>query len=304
MIKRTLLFGNPAYLSLQYEQLAVRYPDQPDTTRKTVPIEDVGMVVLEDPQITITNKLLERLAQANVAVIHCDSRHMPIGMFLPLVGHTEQQKRFQMQVNASQPLIKNLWRQTVAAKIANQAGLMGKLGLPNQNMLKWAQSVKSGDAGNHEARAAAYYWGTIVPSPNFLRDRNGEPPNNLLNYGYAILRAVTARALVGSGLFPILGIHHHNKYNPFCLADDIMEPYRPYVDEVVLELMDEVPNISELTTGIKSELLKIVTRDVVIDGKQSPLMVAMSRTTHSLVQCFEGVIRKILYPGFDGNLGI
>jgi CRISPR-associated protein Cas1 len=304
MIKRTLLFGNPAYLSLQHEQLVVRYPDQPDDSKRSVPIEDVGIVVLEDPQITITNKLLERLAQANVAVVHCDSRHMPIGMLMPLVGHTEQQKRFQFQLNASQPLIKNLWQQTVVAKIKNQANLMAKMGFPIQNMMKWAASVKSGDTGNHEARAAAHYWGTIVPVSGFLRDRNGVPPNNLLNYGYAILRAVTARALVGSGLFPILGIHHHNKYNPFCLADDIMEPYRPYVDEVVLELMEEATDISLLTTGIKSELLKIVTRDVWIDGKQSPLMIAMSRTTHSLVQCYEGAFRKILYPDFNGGTGI
>lgn len=298
MIKRTLFFGSPAYLSTKNEQLLVQYPQEVGKLPKTVPIEDVGVVMLEDPQITITNKLLEKLVQNNVAVIHCDSRHMPIGLIMPLVGHSEQQKRFQFQLNASLPLQKNLWQQTVQQKIANQGRLMEQMGLSAEKMFYWSRNVKSGDGGNHEARAAAYYWERVLPDPEFTRDRGGKPPNNLLNYGYAILRAITARALVASGLLPVMGIHHHNKYNPFCLADDIMEPYRPFVDALVFEMMDSAANIGELTTPIKVQLLQIPILDVTIDEKQSPLMVAMSRTTNSLVTCFEGATRKLLYPQY------
>lgn len=298
MIKRTLLFGNPAYLSTRDEQLVVEYPNGAELPARTVPIEDIGVIVMEDARITLTNRLLEKLLAHNVALISCDSKHMPIGLMMPLVGHTEQQKRFQMQLEASLPLKKNLWQQTVVAKIENQAGLLEQHQFPTENMHYWADHVKSGDADNHEARAAAYYWSQIVPIPGFTRGRGDAPPNNLLNYGYAILRAVTARALVASGLLPLMGIHHRNKYNPYCLADDIMEPYRPYVDELVLELMDAATDIETLTTPLKSALLQLVTRDVHIDGKMSPLMVAMSRTTASLVACFEGSSRKILYPRY------
>ena len=226
---------------------------------------------------------------------------MPVGLLMPLVGHTEQQKRFQQQLEASLPLKKNLWQQTVVAKIQNQAGVLRQHGFAAENMDYWATNVKSGDAGNLEARAAAYYWAQIVPVPGFTRGRGGDPPNNLLNYGYAILRAVTARALVASGLLPLMGIHHHNKYNPYCLADDIMEPYRPYVDAFVLELMEAAPSIEELTTPLKTALLQLVTRDVWLEGKNSPLMVAMSRTTSSLAACFDGSARKISYPVYGDS---
>jgi CRISPR-associated protein Cas1 len=157
--------------------------------------------------------------------------------------------------------------------------------------------VKSGDPDNYEARAAAYYWENLFEQyDTFRRHRHGDAPNNLLNYGYAILRAIVARALVGSGLFTALGIHHKNKYNPYCLADDIMEPYRPYVDALVLELIKECPEIDELTTPVKAKLLGIATVDVQIDRQSSPLMVGVQRTTASLRKCFEGETRKIIYP--------
>jgi CRISPR-associated protein Cas1 len=215
---------------------------------------------------------------------------------MPLNGHTEQSQRFKNQIRASVPLKKNLWQQTIISKITNQAGLLKEKGIPAKNMEHWAKNVTSGDTLNHEARAAVYYWQKLIKVENFNRQQKGIPPNNLLNYGYAILRAITARALVSSGLLPTLGIFHRNKYNAYCLADDIMEPYRPYVDLIVCHIMETEDNIEELTIEIKKQLLNIATIDVRIDDKSSPLMVAMSRTTHSLHECFEGTSRKILYP--------
>lgn len=293
MIKRTLCFSNPAYLSTKNEQVWVQFPDT-DKQDAFVPIEDLGFVVLENPQITITNRLLDKLIQNNVAVIHCDMQHMPVGLILPLQGHSEQNERFRFQINASLPLKKNLWQQTIQAKISNQAAVLSRREVHHTNMLHWAKEVTSGDVLNHEARAAAYYWSKVFGLEHFNRQRKGDPPNNLLNYGYAILRAVCARALVGSGLLPTLGIHHANKYNAYCLADDIMEPYRPFVDVQVCRMWDR--GESELTPSTKKELLQIPALDVMIDGKQSPLMLAMSRTSNSLNDCFSGVSRKLLYP--------
>ena len=295
MIKRTLFFGNPTYLSTKNEQLVIAYPDKEMET-KTVAIEDIGVIVLENQQITITNGLLEKLTYNNVALINCDQQHLPIGLLMPLNGHTEQSERFKHQINASLPLKKNLWQQTVSSKILNQAGLLREKGIPMKNMEHWAKNVTSGDTLNHEARAAAYYWQNLIKVENFNRYQKGIPPNNLLNYGYAILRGITARALVSSGMLPTLGIFHKNKYNAYCLADDIMEPYRPFVDLIVCHIMDTEDSFEELTIDIKKQLLSIATIDVLIDDKRSPLMVAMSRTTHSLHECFEGTARKILYP--------
>ena len=295
MIKRTLFFGNPAYLSTKNEQIVISYPNQEQET-KIVAIEDIGVIVLENQQITITNGLLEKLTNNNVALINCDQQHMPIGLLMPLSGHTKQTERFKHQLNASVPLKKNLWQQTIACKIRNQGGLLKERGIPMRKMELWAKEVTSGDALNHESRAAVYYWEKLFKLDNFTRGQKELPPNNLLNYGYAILRAITARALVSSGLLPTLGIFHHNKYNAYCLADDIMEPYRPYVDLIVCHILETEDHVEELTIGIKKELLSIASIDVVIDGKNSPLMVAMSRTTNSLQECFEGSSRKILYP--------
>ena len=295
MIKRTLFFGNPAYLSTKNEQIVISYPDKEQET-KTVAIEDIGVIVLENQQITITNGLLEKLIHNNVALINCDQYHLPIGLLMPLNGHTEQSERFKNQINASAPLKKNLWQQTISAKIINQAGLLKEKGIPCRKMELWAKEVTSGDALNHESRAAVYYWPNLIKIENFTRGQKGIAPNNLLNYGYAILRAITARAIVSSGMLPTLGIFHRNKYNAYCLADDIMEPYRPYVDLIVCHIMETEDTFEELTIDIKKQLLSTASIDVFIDGKNSPLMVAMSRTTHSLHECFDGTARKILYP--------
>lgn len=297
MIKRTLYFGNPAYLSLRNSQLIVSLPNvdglDESLTKTTVPIEDIGVVVLDHKQITITHGVLEALLENNTAVITCDSCRMPVGLLLPLCGNTTQNERFRTQLDASLPLQKQLWQQTIRAKIENQAATLKECrGCDVRNMMRWVEDVRSGDADNLEARAAVYYWANLFS--NFRRDREGEPPNNLLNYGYAILRAVVARGLVVSGLIPTLGIHHHNRYNAYCLADDIMEPYRPYVDRLVVELYDS--GVEELSQSVKATLLSIPVLDVFINGQRSPLMVAVGQTTASLYKCFSGESRKILYP--------
>ena len=301
MIKRTLYFGNPTYLKAKDQQMVVEYPGG-DSESKTVPIEDIGVVVLDSPQITITHVLLNKLLANNTAIITTDERHMPSGLLYPLESNTLQSERFVVQLTASVPLKKQLWQQTVQAKIQNQAYLLKSIGVDIEPMLYWARSVKSGDPDNYEGRAAAFYWKNLFEGYTddvFTRGRYDEEPNNLLNYGYAVLRAVVARSLVASGMLPTLGIHHHNRYNAFCLADDIMEPYRPFVDRTVHEIVKEGIDCSELTKEIKAKLLTIPALDVIIDDKSSPLMIATQRTTASLYDCFEGISRKILYPIFQ-----
>ncbi len=265
----------------------------------TIPIEDIGVLMLDNSQITLTHPLLNALLANNTAVITCNERHMPSGMLFPLEGNTLQSERYASQIDASVPLKKQLWQQTVQAKIANQAAVLQEQGVDIEPMRYFQRSVRSGDPDNYEGRAAAYYWKNLfdgVVEGEFTRGRFEDDPNNLLNYGYAVLRAVVARSLVGSGLLPTLGIHHRNKYNAFCLADDIMEPYRPFVDRLVLAILKDFDDVSTLTTELKARLLVIPALDVEIDGKSSPLMVASQRTTASLNDCFEGVSRKVLYP--------
>lgn len=300
MIKRTLNFGNPTYLSKKDNQLAIKFPNEKVEEEKeiiTIPIEDIGIVILENSQITISHALLSALMENNVAVVTSDNKHLPNGLFLNLDGNTLQSEKFSAQINASNPLKKQLWQQTIIAKIKNQAALLSNRDVAVRNMNTWARKVRSGDPDNYEARAAAYFWSNIfIDIPEFKRGREEAEPNNLLNYGYAILRAIVARSLVGSGLLPTLGIHHHNKYNAYCLADDIMEPYRPFVDSIVVEIVENGEDFYELSSSIKQQLLSIATVDVVVGDKCGPLMVAMQRTTASLAKCFQGETRKILYP--------
>ena len=309
MIKRTLYFGNPAYLGVTDCQLVVRLPEVeknqtlPEKFKKeaiaTIPLEDIGVVIIDHQQITITQGVLSSLLENNVAVIVCNDKHHPEGLMLPLDVNHIQHERFKSQIESSVPLKKQLWQQTVEYKVRNQAGLLHKVGRDPDRLLIMAGNIKSGDPENVEGRAAVYYWGELFHELSFFsRSRDGNPPNNLLNYGYAILRAITARSLVGSGLLPTLGIHHSNKYNAFCLADDIMEPYRPFVDEIVYRIVKEGKTCDELTLELKKKLLDVCSVDICFVDERSPLMVGMQRTTASLTQCFEGERRKITYPEF------
>lgn len=309
MIKRTLYFGNPAYLSMKNKQMVIRLleVEKNDTLSEsfkessvaTRPIEDIGLVILDNKQITITHGLLTALLENNVAVIHCNDTHHPIGMVLNLDGHTLQTQRFRSQIEASEPLKKQLWQQTIAAKIANQAALLRMLNKNIGTLDFMRRDVKSGDPDNYEARAAAYYWGEIFSDMilDFRREREGIYPNALLNYGYAILRAAMARALVGSGLLPTFGIFHRNQYNAYCLADDIMEPYRPFVDHAVYKYIKEYGISDEtVTSAAKQQMFEILQWDTQFEKDRSPLMVGLTKTTASLVACFEGKKRKINYP--------
>lgn len=293
MLKKTLFFNNAYHLSIKYNQLVIT--DKKTREKIQRPVEDLGFIVLDHPQITFTQSVMQHLAANNVAVVFCNKKHHPASMLFHLDTHQTQTEHFRAQVEASKPLKKQLWKQTVKAKIRNQAAVLDYTESDGDGLRYMARQVKSGDTTHKEARAAKHYWGLLFDE-NFYRRRHGPPPNNMLNYGYAILRAGVARALMGSGLLPTLGIHHRNKYNAYCLADDVMEPYRPYVDQHVWELAEAGPAPEDLTTEIKGELLEILSGDIIIGDKKRPFMVGVSETTASLARCFKGENRKIKYP--------
>jgi CRISP-associated protein Cas1 len=295
MLKRTIYVGSAAELKTRHEQLVITNSETGEVNQ--VPIEDMAVILFDHRDLTYSHSLMQKLLEQNVAVIYCDAKYHPAGMLLPLDGHHLQSERFRHQIEASLPLKKQLWGQTVKAKVRNQARLLELLGQNPEPLLRLQRLVKSGDPDNLEARAARFYWPIIFKqSPGFIRDRFGMPPNPLLNYGYAILRAAVARALSGSGLLPTLGIHHRNKYNAYCLADDIMEPYRPFVDKAVAEILSDTPDHHVITKNLKARFLRILTADVRMDGEKSPLLVALSQTTASLAECYLGHTKEIKYP--------
>lgn len=301
MIKRTLYFGNPFYLSTQNEQLIIQSKTDKKILHKSTPIEDIGFLVIDHPQITISHVAVQKLTDNNVAVVYCDHKRMPFALLLPLESHHIQSERFRKQIEVKVPVKKILWKQTIERKILNQATLLHAHGHEVAPLIRWSKEVKSGDTTNREALASRYYWQHLFRSyiEFFTRERTGVSPNNMLNYGYAILRAATARALCGVGLLPVLGIHHRNKYNAYCLADDIMEPYRPFVDEIVLDLvMQKSTLLEELDKYHKQQLLQITFVDTCIDNQISPLMIALQKTASSLVKCYEGSTKTIKYPSF------
>jgi CRISP-associated protein Cas1 len=290
MLKKSLLLENKASISTKNLQLVIKT----ETRESTIPIEDIGYLVIDHPEIYLSIPALNLLIDNNTAVIICNTNHLPNGMFLNLNSHHIQQEIFKNQINASAPLKKQLWQQTITEKITNQGILLQKITLKTNNFEFLASKVLSGDSSNMEGVAANFYWKSFFEH-NFKRERFGDYPNNFLNYGYAILRAATARALSGSGLLNTLGIHHKSKYNAFALADDIMEPFRPIVDEKVAEIMQNYSE-QELNTAIKAELLQILTRTVYFKEEKSPLMVALQKTASSLQQCYTGERKKIKYP--------
>ena len=290
MLKKSILLENKASISTKNLQLVIKT----ETRESTIPIEDIGYLVIDHPEIYLSIPALNLLIDNNTAVIICNTNHLPNGMFLNLNSHHIQQEIFKNQINASAPLKKQLWQQTIIEKITNQGILLQKITSKNNNFEFLASKVLSGDSANMEGVAANLYWKSFFEH-NFKRERFGDYPNNFLNYGYAILRAATARALSGSGLLNTLGIHHKSKYNAFALADDIMEPFRPIVDEKVAEIMQNYSE-QELNTAIKAELLQILTRTVYFKEEKSPLMVALQKTASSLQQCYTGERKKIKYP--------
>ncbi|MEX0967013.1 MAG: type II CRISPR-associated endonuclease Cas1 [Bacteroidia bacterium] len=294
MIKRTIYFSNPARLSIKLDQLLVQNKETGE--ERQVPVEDIGFVILDHPQLTYTHAVLQKLSANNCSVMVCDDKHLPAALIHPFQGNTIQNQVYRNQLEASMPLQKQLWQQTIKAKITNQALLLERLGKDGTSLKRFATQVKSGDTTNMEARAAKVYWYRLFELDSFRRERFGPAPNDQLNYGYAVLRAAVARALAGSGLLPALGIHHHNKYNAFCLADDIMEPYRPFVDNIVYGLWEAGDIDTYLSQENKMRLLEVLTCDIAINKMTSPLMVGLSQTTSSLVQCFTGQRKTVKYP--------
>ena len=292
MLKRTLFFSTPYCLSLKDNQMVINTKEMPEMKR-TIPIEDIGFVVLEHQQTSITLPLLNALSDNTVAVIICGKDYMPNAMLMNLDSNRTQGESFRVQVEASEPLKKGLWKQVVEAKIRNQAALLNKLGKDGDKLKPYYSNVKSGDSDNREGIAAKIYWDELF-GEGFVRNREGVEPNNLLNYGYTLLRAAMARALMGSGLLPAFGIFHRNRYNAFPLADDIMEPYRPYVDEIVYHMYTN--GIDKLDKDAKSQLLHILFTDTVFNKVTRPLEVGLTMTTASLAKCYMGSAKKISYP--------
>jgi CRISPR-associated protein Cas1 len=300
MIARTLFFSIPGHLGVNLAQLVYTPARETGHEPRTFPIEDLGFIVIETHQMTVTAYALQALAENNTAVIFCDKTHTPASQLLPFSGHTLTQKHFAAQMTASEALKGRLWKQTVQAKICNQAACLDagrKEG--SQRLRRHVHNVKNGDPGNCEGLAAREYWNDHTPDTDFKRTREGPMPNAALNYGYAILRAATARALAGSGLSCLSGLHHHNQYNAFTLADDVMEPYRPFVDDIVLNNLERFPaEALELTRDMKASLLNVLTADVMVSDMRRPLMNALSLTTASLVRCFLKEETIIAYPSF------
>lgn len=295
MIKRTILVENKSSITTKNQQLILKS----EIRESTIPIEDIGFLVLDHAEIYLSIPAMNLIIENNTTIIICGSNHLPNGMLLNLNSHHIQQEIFKNQIEASIPLKKQLWQQTIVEKIRNQGQLLEKM-TANKNTFEFlASKVLSGDTTNMEGVAAQQYW-KFFPTPNLEKDgikreRYGDYPNNFLNYGYAILRAATARALSGSGLLNTLGIHHKSKYNAFALADDIMEPFRPIVDEKVFDIM-QCYNEQELNTAIKAEMLQMLTRTIYFKEEKSPLMVGLQKTASSLQQCFTGDRKKIKYP--------
>jgi CRISP-associated protein Cas1 len=298
MIRHTIeISQNAAHLAAKHKQLLLKR--RGDTTR-FFPFEDLGLVIVDHPAATYSHAALRSLVDANAALVVCGKNHLPAGLLLPLGDHTEIVWRTQDQINAPKPLQKQLWKQIVQAKIRAQADNLPSDGVARRKMLQLARSVKSGDTSNHEAQAARIYWSEWLEdtayesTDEFRRARYGPAPNPLLNYGYAILRAATARAIVAAGLLPMLGIQHSNRSNSFCLADDLMEPLRPLVDRTVRELVDA--GQVELTPETKRPLLEILTAEVETGDRYGPLMVALHSLAVSLVKCFRKEEKVLQIP--------
>ncbi len=297
MIKRTLFFSNAVCLTLKNKQLVIQ--NKATLEESSVPLEDIGFVILENNQIYISIPLINALAENNAAVVFCNEKHLPFSMNLILDCNTIQNQLFSFQINATVPTKKKCWKQIIEQKINNQAKMLEKYKINSRKLKSMASDVKSGDSTNREALAAKMYWDLLI-DVEWIRTRFGEYPNNLLNYGYAILRAATARSLIGSGLLPTLGIHHHNKYDAYTLADDIMEPYRPYIDDEVMEYINTNNSSEELTVDFKKKVLNVLTRDVLIGNVTRPLMVALSITSSSLAKVFSGEAKNLALPEFIG----
>ncbi len=281
MLKRTLVFSNPMNLSLKNQQIVIAYKDSPDE-KVTVPIEDVGVVLLEHQHTSISLPLLNALVEGDVQVVICNAKGMPNAMFHGMNSNNLQGETLRNQIACGEVLKKQLWKQIVEAKIRNQAALLDSIGEDGSVLKPFYSNVKSGDTDNREGIAARIYFQHMF-GDNFVRNREEPGVNALLNYGYTILRAATCRAIVTSGLLPAIGIFHHNRSNAYPLADDLMEPFRPFVDSVVYDLA--MHGKTELTKDVKGDLISVLYADTSFRNVKRPLSVGLSMTTASMAKC-------------------
>jgi CRISPR-associated protein Cas1 len=293
MIKRTIeISGFKRYLSIKDRQLVIK---EDDAIIGQVPAEDIGILIIDTPTATYSHSTITLLLEQGAVIVFCGKDHLPVGMLTPLSANALTTKRLSLQLEMKAPLKKQLWKRIVQAKIKAQADLLTDETAKNKLKIL-ADKVKSGDPENREAQAARIYWQKLL-GKNFRRDRYGEPPNNLLNYGYMALRAAVGRALVGSGLHPSLGLHHKNQYNPYCLADDLMEPLRPLVDACVLEIIQQESWEGKIEKFEKKKLLELLTVPISTGNKSGPLLVALEFYTSSLFKAIETNADALQIPG-------
>jgi CRISP-associated protein Cas1 len=294
MIKRTLFFESAGMINAKLNQLLFT-PASGET--RQVPIEDIGFVIIESPAVVLTSHAIQALSENNAAVVFCNASHMPSSMVVSMDGHSTMHRQTAAQLSATDAVCGRLWKQTVRAKLRNQARCLELGGRNRANKLRaLAGTLHNGDPENVEGTAARLYYAAHFPGHDFTRDRDGPPPNAFLNYGYAVIRAALARALIGSGLLCAKGIHHSNQYNPFVLADDMMEPYRPFVDNAIFNSAIRDADVLDKTT--KAALVMLLSSDVAVAETTRPMMNAMSMTSASLARCFLGESTDIVYPEF------
>ncbi len=295
MIKRTVeISSGPIHLTIKHKQMLLKKGEEVHS----IPVEDMGLLVLSHPAISYTHQLLYELLEQNVAVLFCNRQHMPEGLLLPFEDNQLHQARLQIQAEATKPLKKRLWQQVVQAKIRAQAKVLLEKHGTDDGLKLLIPKVKSGDPSNVEARAAKQYWKSLFRNKDFRRKHDALDLNALLNYGYAIMRAAVARSITAAGLHPSMGIHHHNQYNPYCLADDLMEPLRPFVDSEVYDMyIESGHNLEiEVTKETKKPLLQLLTKDVTIAKKSYPLLEGLHIMAYSLAQCYSGEVKKLELP--------
>lgn len=289
------LSESPARLSVQTENLVIQRENQPSTM---LPLNEVAAVILSHPQIMASHAALAGLASRGAMVVVSDQRHMPAAMLLPLETNVLQAERFLRQAQASLPTQKRLWKQIVRAKVREQGRLLDRLEAQDHGLLALCSSVRAGDAANIEAQASRRYWPALFGG-NFKRERDAADQNRLLNYGYAVLRAIVARAICGAGLHPGLGLHHHNRYNPFCLADDLMEPFRPLVDASVVAWVKAHGADAPVDRAFKAALITPLMGRWISGGEARTLFDWMARLAVSLVGVYMNEARELAIPTLD-----
>ncbi|MCK9303484.1 MAG: type II CRISPR-associated endonuclease Cas1 [Bacteroidales bacterium] len=292
-MKQTLFFTNPTDLSLCNKQLEIKMTDKDDTKKVFRCIEDIGCIIVDNHSVHITIPLLNELVCRGVSVVFCNSNHFPTSMLMNLDSNVLQAKHFREQIEMGTVIKKQIWKQIIEAKIENQYRLLDKIGLQSSQLTAYSKNVKSGDSTNREGVAAKVYWKMLL-GRDFIRDRDGYPPNNLLNYGYSIIRSATIRALLGAGLYPLMGIFHRNYYNSFPLADDIMEPYRPFIDKKVYELY--IAGENKITKIVKQSLIEILYEDIEYDGLSMSLLTSILRVSSNFLRMISGESKIMKYP--------